>query len=85
MRYALFIGCTVAYKLPHIEAATRHVMKALGIYPIYHQIITKPMDLGTVKKKIDTLEYRSRKECLDDIQLVWENAMKFNAKGHFVL
>jgi heterodisulfide reductase subunit B len=34
MRYALFVGCTVAYKLPHIEAASRHVMKALGIYPV---------------------------------------------------
>jgi heterodisulfide reductase subunit B len=34
MRYALFIGCTVAYKLPHIEAATRYVMKALGIDPV---------------------------------------------------
>ena len=34
MRYALFVGCTVAYKLPHIEAATRYVMDALGIYPV---------------------------------------------------
>ena len=34
MRFALFIGCTVAYKLPHIEAATRYVMDALDIYPV---------------------------------------------------
>jgi len=34
MRYALFVGCTVAYKLPHIEAATRYVMDAVGIYPV---------------------------------------------------
>jgi len=34
MRYALFIGCTVAYKLPHIEAASRYVMDALNIYPV---------------------------------------------------
>ena len=33
-RYALFIGCTVAYKLPHIEAATRYVMDALDIIPV---------------------------------------------------
>ena len=32
--YAFFIGCTVAYKLPHIEAASRYVMDALGIYPV---------------------------------------------------
>ena len=34
MRFALFVGCTVAYKLPHLEAATRYVMEALGIYPV---------------------------------------------------
>jgi len=33
-RYALFIGCTVAYKLPHIEAASRYVMDALGIQSV---------------------------------------------------
>ena len=34
MRYALFIGCTVAYKLPHIEAASRYVMDVVGIQPV---------------------------------------------------
>ena len=34
MRFALFIGCTVAYKLPHIEAATRYVMDALDIHAV---------------------------------------------------
>ena len=33
-RYALFIGCTVAYKLPHIEAASRYVMEALDIQTV---------------------------------------------------
>jgi len=34
MRVAFFIGCTVAYKLPHIEAASRYVMDALDIDPV---------------------------------------------------
>ncbi len=34
LRFALFVGCTVAYKLPHIEAATRYVMDALGLDPV---------------------------------------------------
>ena len=34
MRFAFFIGCTVAYKLPHIEAASRYVMDALDIDPV---------------------------------------------------
>jgi heterodisulfide reductase subunit B len=31
---AFFTGCTVAYKLPHIEAASRYVMDALDIDPV---------------------------------------------------
>jgi len=58
--------------------------KALGIYPLYHQIVKTPMDLGTVRKKIDRGAYRSREECVSDIEQVWTNAMTFNAPGHFV-
>ncbi len=58
--------------------------KALGIYPIYHQIIKRPMDLGTVRKKIDRGEYFTRQQCVDDIFLIWTNGKTFNAPGHFV-
>jgi heterodisulfide reductase subunit B len=34
LRCALFIGCTIAYKLPHIEAASRYVMEGLGVEPV---------------------------------------------------
>ena len=58
--------------------------KALGIYPLYNQIVKTPMDLGNVRKKIDRGAYRSRDECVADIEQVWTNAMTFNAPGHFV-
>ena len=58
--------------------------KALGIFPIYHQVIKNPMDLGTVRKKIDRAEYNTRAECVSDVEQVWHNAMTFNAPGHFV-
>ena len=32
--YALFVGCMVAYKMPHLEAASRFVMEALGMQPV---------------------------------------------------
>ena len=51
---------------------------------MYFQVVKRPMDLGTVRKKIDRGEYRTRAECLDEIDLVWSNAMLFNAPGHFV-
>ena len=33
-RFAFFVGCIVAYKLPHIEAATRYVMDTLALDPV---------------------------------------------------
>jgi heterodisulfide reductase subunit B len=32
--YAFFVGCTVAYKLPHIEAACRYVLDTLALHPV---------------------------------------------------
>lgn len=58
--------------------------KALGIYPIYFNVIKRPMDLGTVRKKIDRGEYQSKQECLADINQIWINAKTFNLPGHFV-
>lgn len=57
---------------------------ALGIYPAYNQIITHPMDLGTIKTQIDEGFYTCKDSLIADIQLVWNNAKKFNPKGHFV-
>jgi len=58
--------------------------KALGIFPIYNQVITRPMDLGTVKEKVDKKLYNAKAVVLQDIDLVWNNALKFNPSGHEV-
>ena len=55
-----------------------------GIYPSYNQIITQPMDLGTIKTRIDDGHYTAKDDLIADIQLVWNNAKKFNPIGHFV-
>ena len=57
---------------------------ALGIFPIYNQIIERPMDLGTIKSRIDAGLYTNKDDLVADIQLVWNNAKKFNPKGHAV-
>merc|ERR1711935_216508 len=57
---------------------------ALGIYPAYNQIITHPIDLGTIKTQIDNGLYNTKDELIADIQLVWNNAKKFNPMGHGV-
>ena len=47
----------------------------------YPKIITQPMDLGTVKKKLDDNVYPTFKEFLDDINLIWTNCRTYNQQG----
>ena len=42
------------------------------------------MDLGTIKTRIDDGHYTAKDDLIADIQLVWNNAKKFNPIGHFV-
>jgi len=45
----------------------------------YLNIVKIPMDLGTVKKKLDKKQYKSSDECAADIRLIWHNSMSYNA------
>lgn len=48
----------------------------------YFDIVTNPMDLGTVRKKLIHNCYASAKEFLDDMNLIWGNCYKYNGEGH---
>ena len=50
---------------------------ALGI-PTYRQVISEPMDLGTIAKKMDSNQIDSPEEFARLARLVFENAMTFN-------
>lgn len=52
--------------------------------PQYFEIITTPMDLGTVKGKLRGGHYQSLQSCFSDIELVFTNAMRFNSSDHIV-
>lgn len=56
----------------------------LGLHD-YHDIIKKPMDLGTVKKKMDEREYKSAAEFCDDVRLIFTNCYKYNPPDHDVV
>lgn len=53
---------------------------ALNI-PDYFTIIKMPMDLGTVRRRLDLGMYREIDECAFDVRLTFDNAMKYNPKG----
>ena len=46
--------------------------------PTYHQVITNPMDLGTIQEKMEAGEIESPAEFARLMRLVFENAVTFN-------
>uniref|UniRef100_A0A3Q2XEY1 Bromodomain containing 3a n=1 Tax=Hippocampus comes TaxID=109280 RepID=A0A3Q2XEY1_HIPCM len=58
--------------------------KALGLHD-YHDIIKHPMDLGTIKKKLDNRQYRDPQEFAADVRLMFSNCYKYNPPGHDVV
>lgn len=53
--------------------------------PDYPSVIKHPMDLGTIKSKLDKKEYRDiGLEFAKDVRLTFENAMLYNPPGHEV-
>lgn len=46
--------------------------------PDYLEIVTHPIDLGTIKKKLNGLEYSGHHDFLNDIQLMFSNCNKYN-------
>ncbi|XP_062222850.1 transcription factor GTE10-like [Phragmites australis] len=52
--------------------------------PDYFDIIKHPMDLGTVKKKLDSGSYTSPSDFAADVRLTFNNAMSYNPRGHAV-
>ncbi|KAI5068410.1 hypothetical protein GOP47_0016755 [Adiantum capillus-veneris] len=50
----------------------------------YHSVIKKPMDLGTIKSRVEKRQYKSLPEFADDVKLTFKNAMSYNPPGNDV-
>jgi len=51
----------------------------------YHKIIKKPMDLGTIKKRLENNYYRESKECLNDFKTMFTNCYVYNKPGEDIV
>ncbi|XP_017335349.1 bromodomain testis-specific protein isoform X2 [Ictalurus punctatus] len=51
----------------------------------YHEIIHQPMDLGTIKKKMESREYTDALQFAADIRLMFSNCYKYNPPNHEVV
>jgi len=54
---------------------------ALGVLD-YYNIITNPMDLSTIKKKLMDKQYKTKQEFVNDILLICENCRNYNTDPH---
>ncbi|XP_043087798.1 bromodomain-containing protein 2-like [Puntigrus tetrazona] len=56
----------------------------LGLHD-YHDIIKHPMDLSTIKRKMDEREYREAQQFSADVRLMFSNCYKYNPPDHDVV
>ncbi|KAG8430346.1 hypothetical protein GDO86_017944, partial [Hymenochirus boettgeri] len=50
-------------------------------YPDYYKIISEPMDLKTIEQNIRTDKYTTEDAMIDDMKLMFRNAMHYNEEG----
>lgn len=53
--------------------------------PDYFNIIKKPMDMGTIKKRLEHCWYYSAQECIADFRLMFNNCYLYNKPGEDVV
>lgn len=61
----------------------RLIRRLLGLHD-YFDVIKHPMDLGTVKSRLNMNWYKSPREFAEDVRLTFSNAMTYNPKGQDV-
>ena len=55
----------------------------LGL-PDYFKIIKHPMDLGTVKRRLDNNYYWCSQEVIEDVTLMFQNCYTYNKPGEVI-
>lgn len=53
--------------------------------PDYHEIIRTPMDLETIKKRLENHYYYSASECIQDFETIFKNCYTYNPPEHEVV
>lgn len=70
-------------------SAKRKVMQCVNGWTLilssvqdYHKIIKTPMDMGTIKKRLENNYYRSASECMQDFNTMFTNCYIYNKVGN---
>ncbi|XP_063056601.1 bromodomain testis-specific protein isoform X4 [Engraulis encrasicolus] len=77
----LFAKKHYAYAWPFYKPVD---VAALGLHD-YYDIVQQPMDMGTIRKKMDNREYTDALQFAADIRLMFSNCYKYNPPTHEVV
>ncbi|XP_044529077.1 bromodomain testis-specific protein [Gracilinanus agilis] len=77
----MFAKKHLAYAWPFYKPVD---VTALGLHN-YYDVVKSPMDLGTIKKKMDNQEYKDAHEFAADVRLMFMNCYKYNPPDHEVV
>ena len=69
------------HRHPDSEAFHRPVDPVALQIPDYFEIIKQPMDMSTIRSKLDEGHYKDPWEVCTDVRLMWYNAWKYNRKA----
>lgn len=69
-------------KCQHIELFMRPVDPVKDGCPDYFNFITRPMDLGTILKRINKNLYENVRSFTADVRLVFNNSITYNKISH---
>ena len=83
----LFIQRTVLKPLWNHQISTpfKQPVDAVKLnLPDYHTIIKHPMDMGTIKKRLEQGYYSKAEQCIQDFQQMFTNCYTYNPPQHVV-
>ncbi|KAJ5533100.1 hypothetical protein N7494_009652 [Penicillium frequentans] len=85
LQHKFLTKCISSLKRMHDSRFYREPVDPIKLnIPNYHQVITKPMDLGTIERKLKANVYSSPKAFEDDFALMVDNSLRFNGPDHLV-
>ncbi|RWS04079.1 bromodomain-containing protein 3-like protein [Dinothrombium tinctorium] len=74
----LFSKKHAAYAWPFYKPVDTELLRLTD----YHDIIKHPIDLGTIKRKMDNREYKKPSEFAADVRLLFSNCYKYNPEDN---
>ncbi|KAJ5720771.1 uncharacterized protein N7483_008705 [Penicillium malachiteum] len=85
MQHKFLTKCVSSLKRMHDSRFYREPVDPIKLnIPNYLQIITQPMDMSTIERKLKANDYSSSQAFIDDFNLMVQNSLTFNGPDHLV-